>query len=273
MRRPSDTSAPLPSPADLAREDVEAIVRDPARKQGFVTPMFEHIAPRYDAFTRVFSFGMDARWKAAMVRAAVRQGARGEMADLACGTGDLAFALAAAVPDGSIIGIDAASAMIAQATVRARTETAGGRTRFQVGDLAETGLPNAMLDVVTAGYAYRNAPSLDAGLVEAARILRPGGLLCTLDFYRPSQPLWRAVFLRYLRAAGDLVGWWWHRAPIIYGYIAPSIAAWVTVARYEDALAHHGFTVLERRVHLGGGVAWHVARRRADAQLVAPPSS
>ena len=43
--------------------DVEACLGDASRKQAFVTPMFDIIAPRYDSFTRLFSFGMDAHWK------------------------------------------------------------------------------------------------------------------------------------------------------------------------------------------------------------------
>ncbi len=39
-----------PSPRELEALDLETYLSDPGRKQSFVTPMFEHIAPRYDAF-------------------------------------------------------------------------------------------------------------------------------------------------------------------------------------------------------------------------------
>ncbi|MEO7359993.1 MAG: hypothetical protein ABI120_06675, partial [Gemmatimonadaceae bacterium] len=51
---------PLKRLGDL---DVDAYLNSPATKQQFVTPMFDIIVPRYDAFTRLFSFGMDAGWK------------------------------------------------------------------------------------------------------------------------------------------------------------------------------------------------------------------
>ncbi|MBC7898267.1 MAG: class I SAM-dependent methyltransferase, partial [Cytophagaceae bacterium] len=90
---------PLPSPQELARLDVKAVLRDASRKQAFVTPMFEHIAPRYDAFTRLFSFGMDTGWKATLLGWLREQSpAPGRIVDLACGTGDLGVAAARAFP-------------------------------------------------------------------------------------------------------------------------------------------------------------------------------
>lgn len=246
----------VPSPRALDQLDVAAIVRDPERKQAFVTPMFEHIAPRYDAFTRWFSFGMDAAWKRELLALVTGQPAR--VADLACGTGDLALAVAAAHPGAAVVGIDAATGMIERARTRAGSRPG---VTFEVGDLTALDLPAASLDAITAGYAYRNVPTLPQALQEAHRVLRPGGMLYTLDFYRPAARAWRRAFLTYLHVAGSAFGWWWHRAPVIYAYIATSIDAWVTVAEWEAALARTGFAVTNRRVHLLGGVAVHAARR------------
>ncbi len=90
--------------------------------------MFEHIAPRYDAFTRLFSFGMDARWKATLMAwFAERAPERAQVLDVACGTGDLALRAAALRPHGSVLGIDAADGMIALA--RARLDAGAGSER------------------------------------------------------------------------------------------------------------------------------------------------
>ena len=70
--------------------------------------MFDTIAPRYDRFTRVFSFGMDRRWKAELIgwiQSTI--GAESRVLDLACGTGDLAFAAAKRAVLGSVKGVDA----------------------------------------------------------------------------------------------------------------------------------------------------------------------
>ena len=238
------------------------MLRDPSRKQQLVTPMFDLVAPRYDAFTRAFSFGMDARWKRALVArvaAAAPRGAR--VVDVACGTGDLAFALAAARPDLAITGVDASPGMLALATAR-RDARRLPNVQLIEGDLARLALPDASVDVVTGGYAVRNAPSWPAAIEELARVLRPGGLLCALDFFRPDPALWRALYLGYLSAAGRIVGWWWHREPMAYGYIARSILHFTSATGFSHALEAAGFRVERVDRRLLGGIALHEAVRR-----------
>lgn len=252
-------------PPTLRGLDVEQHLADPSLKQRFVTPMFDIIAPRYDQFTRLFSFGMDSRWKAELLEDAVAAAsAEAVVVDLACGTGDLAFAIAERVAGARVSGVDASARMIegAKARRRARAGGAAGRVAFRVGDMTRLEMPDRSVDVVTAGYGYRNVPDFRVGLAEAARVLRPGGRLLTLDFYRPLSTLWRVLFLGYLRVAGDLVGWVWHREPVVYGYIARSIDAFVSAAEFSAALDAAGFQVERVSLKLFGGVAIHVARKR-----------
>jgi demethylmenaquinone methyltransferase/2-methoxy-6-polyprenyl-1,4-benzoquinol methylase len=236
---------------------VERHLSDPTLKQQFVTPMFDIIAPRYDAFTRVFSFGMDARWKTELIDALTPQlpPAGGVALDLACGTGDIALAVAARMPTGRVIGIDASPRMIELARARS------GNIEFAVGDMMRLDLPDASVDVVTAGYALRNVPDPRAAIREIGRVLAPGGRLYTLDFYRPAATWWRRLFLGYLSAAGNLVGWLWHREPVVYGYIARSVDHFMTADAFSAALTENGFALHHVSRKLLGGIAVHSARR------------
>ncbi|MEO6444668.1 MAG: ubiquinone/menaquinone biosynthesis methyltransferase [Gemmatimonadaceae bacterium] len=244
-----------PSPRELARLDLESHLTDPARKQAFVTPMFEHIAPRYDDFTRLFSFGMDARWKAELMAWFERSmPLRGEVLDVACGTGDLAFAAAHARPEARVRGVDTATGMVQRA--RQRVPAADlQRVTFEVGDLTQLPFPDGSVDAVLAGYALRNVPDHAQALRELRRVLRPGGHLYTLDFHRPRNALWRELFLAYLQLSGGLVGWWWHRAPVVYSYIAHSIRHFVTADEFQRTLRMNGFTLRQESRYLGGGIA------------------
>jgi len=260
----SDSSSPIPSPRELAALDLEAHLADPSRKQSFVTPMFEHIASRYDDFTRLFSFGMDARWKRELMTwFDTRAGETCDVLDVACGTGDLALAAAAARPKAFVTGVDAAARMIDIASRRIPSD-ASRRLRFSTGDLTSLDLPDASMDVVIGGYALRNVPSYELALAELRRVLRPGGVLLTLDFYRPHSALWRELFLGYLQLSGNLVGWWWHRAPVMYGYIASSIRHHVTADAFTDALRRTGFEPARRADFLLGGIALHEGIRSSN---------
>lgn len=238
---------------------VDDVLGDPARKQQFVTPMFDVIAPRYDDFTRLFSFGMDRRWKGDLLAAVQRRASTADRClDVACGTGDLAAALVQALPTRVVVGLDASSGMVRAA----RARHGDGGPHFVVGDVMALPLPPASVTLVTAGYAIRNAPTVDGALAELARVVPSGGWVAVLDFYKPSAAWWRLLFLTYLRLAGDLVGWRWHGRAVIYGYIARSIAGFVTAAEFTSALDRAGFTVHEERRYLLGGIALHLAQRR-----------
>ncbi|MCC7051801.1 MAG: ubiquinone/menaquinone biosynthesis methyltransferase [Gemmatimonadaceae bacterium] len=251
--------------ARFRAQDLDAAMADAARKQGVVTPMFDVIAPRYDAFTRLFSFGMDAGWKRDLVDAVTQRAAGATRAvDAACGTGDIGFSLAERLPALHVTGVDPSAEMLAIARTRVPAER---RTRvtFESGELAHLPVAGATLDIVTAGYGFRNVPDLEAAVRECARALRPGGVLGSLDFFVPRNAIWRVLFLGYLRLAGDVVGWWWHRTPAIYGYIARSIASFVTAEEFAAMLRAHGFTVVEQRRMLFGGIALHLAVRDGAA--------
>ena len=244
-------------------QDLDAAMADASRKQGVVTPMFDVIAPRYDAFTRLFSFGMDAVWKRDLISAVVARSASATRAlDVACGTGDLALSLAANLPAVQVTGVDPSAEMLVIANTRTVQDT-DARVQFALGEFAQLQAPSASIDVLTAGYGFRNVPDLDAAVRECARVIRPGGVLGSLDFFLPKNALWRALFLAYLRLSGNIVGWWWHRTPAIYGYIARSIAAFVTADEFSALLQRHGFRVVETRRMLLGGTGLHIAVREA----------
>lgn len=281
---PVGVSAPA-GPADaraLAAMDVDAYLADPSRKQAFVTPMFDVIAPRYDDFTRLFSFGMDARWKAQAIREAAsalepfRQAERTDdrliAVDLACGTGDLAIGVARAArqhsPTLRVLGVDAAVEMVRLAQRRLAGPDADASDMVHVahGDMTAIALPDQSVSLITAGYAVRNAPDATLAIREAARVLRTGGTYITLDFYRPVFAPWRLALLAYLRVAGDVVGWTWHRSPVVYGYIARSIDHFMSWQSFSAQLTAHGFRVRSVTRWLGGGVALHVAERIASAR-------
>ena len=247
--------------ARLQALDLEAHLADPAMKQRFVTPMFDLIAPRYDDFTRIFSFGMDRGWKRELLAEADRVAPERLVAvDLACGTGDLAFEIGRLRPGAIVVGVDASERMI-RAAVERCPEELRMRISLTVGDMSSIDLPSASADLITAGYGFRNAPDHRASLRDAARVLKPGGHLISLDFYRPENAIWRRLLVGYLRIAGSVIGWLWHRAPVVYAYLGPSVEHFESWQEFSRSLTEAGFVVESVRRKLFGGIAIHRARR------------
>ena len=247
----------------LPQLDLEEHLGDPRIRQRFVTTMFEVIAPRYDRFTRAFSYGMDRGWKRTLLDDLARTLSPGDLVlDVACGTGDLSFGAAERVPGVRVIGVDVSRRMITRAE-RSRHSRDLPDVRFAAGHMLGIPLRDSSVDAITAGYALRNAPDFRQALDELARVLEPGGRLFALDFYRPRNLLWRRLFIGYLRIAGSLYGWLWHRQPVAYGYIASSLEHYVSWQDFAAALEQRGLTVERVRRRLFGGVCIHEASKAA----------
>lgn len=235
----------------------------PDAKRRHVRRLFSTIADRYDLITRVLSYGMDGRWKRRLV--ALADVVPGERAlDLACGTGDLTYLVAAR--GAKVVGIDVTPRMLELARVKACTPPSAG-PRWAVGDMTALPHPSAAFTLVTVGYGFRNAPDLDLAIREAARVIVPGGRLASLDFNRPMHPIVCRLYLAYLSAVGAVLGWALHGDPDTYRYIPASIQRYPGAERLADRFRAHGFVDVTIVPVLGGLMTIHVARSPSVARV------
>lgn len=109
------------------------------------------------------------------------------LVDLGCGRGGPGLWLAKQA-DVSLVGVDFSPVGVDQAARRAALFGLAGRTRFTVGDLAHTGLPDACADAAVSIDAFHFAPVPAAAAAEARRILRPGRPL-VLTSWQPKVPV------------------------------------------------------------------------------------
>lgn len=226
----------------------------PGDKATQVQAMFSAIAPRYDLLNRVLSFGVDRRWRAEAARTALRDGAR-RVLDVATGTGDLAFTVAAMRPGTEVVAVDFAEPMLDLARAKARSR--GSRVRFEVADGTRLPYPDDSFDALTVAYGLRNFADLDAGLREFHRVLRPGGRLVVLEFPPPPGGLfgglYRTYFLRILPAVGGLVS---GRASA-YRYLPASVLAFPAPSELAARLEAAGFQEVRYRLQTLGVSAIH----------------
>ncbi len=120
----------------------------------------------------------------------------------------------------------------------------------------------ASMDAVTVSYGLRNCPDLRLALREIHRVLKPGGVLASLDFVKPRSTVWERIFLKGLLASCSFFGWLWHREPAAYAYLPHSIAHFVSIRELSRVLEDSGFEVLVERARLNGMIAIHLARKR-----------
>jgi ubiquinone/menaquinone biosynthesis methyltransferase len=226
--------------------NIRSSIQTPDKKRRYNEGLFTRVATEYDGATRAMSLGRDQAWKRRLVGLLPALPAP-RCVDLACGTGDITAALADRFPQGQVVGVDLTSAMIEVA----RQRCVQPNVSFRIQDMCRTDIAEGWADVVTGGYALRNAPVLDDALREIHRILRPGGSAAFLDFSKPPSRWQQAVQLPLLKAWGGFWGLVLHGGPE-HAYIAESLRQFPHRVALREQFARHGFKLHTARKCFGG---------------------
>jgi demethylmenaquinone methyltransferase/2-methoxy-6-polyprenyl-1,4-benzoquinol methylase len=217
--------------------------------------MFDRIAPRYDLLNRAMTAGLDGRWRQAAAAAA--DVAAGDRAlDVCTGTGDLALALADRVTaSGEVVGVDFAERMLDRA--RAKGEGRPG-LRFEAADALDLPFADDAFDAATVAFGIRNVDDLDRGLVEMARVVRPGGRVVILEITTPARMrrFYEVWFDRVVPRLGRMLG----RDSAAYSYLPASVRRFPGPHELAARMAAAGLTDVRWRLHAFGIVAIHHGR-------------
>lgn len=213
-----------------------------------VQDLFARVAPRYDLINDLQSFGLHRRWKRKLVSLARVK--PNELAlDICCGTGDIAFALAAA--GACVTALDFSAAMLDVAKAHARRREFPN-VNFQQGDAQQLPFPSGTFDIVSVGYGLRNLPSWKAGLAEMHRVARAGARLVVLEFGKPDNAFWRALYFAYLRFAVPVLGRLFCGDSATHSYILESLKHYPAQQGVAEAMRELGCRDV-RVVNLVGG--------------------
>jgi ubiquinone/menaquinone biosynthesis C-methylase UbiE/DNA-binding transcriptional ArsR family regulator len=156
---------------DLQR--LSAIKRERAER---AAAFFSEIAPRWDSIRSLY---VDERDVEAALVDIVAAAAPRDLLDIGTGTGRMIEVLASRV--GQALGIDQSREMLAVA--RVNLERAGASNGMvRLGDMYQLPLPDASFDAVVIHQVLHYADRPAAAIAEAARVLRPGGVLLVVDF-------------------------------------------------------------------------------------------
>jgi demethylmenaquinone methyltransferase/2-methoxy-6-polyprenyl-1,4-benzoquinol methylase len=237
-----------------ARNEREAAV--------WVRDMFGRVAHRYDLANHLLSFNIDRFWRAHTVRRVGRILERPEarVLDICCGTGDLALALAKGRPAARpTFGSDFCHPMLTAA--REKIELRGVRVPLFEADALRLPLRDASLDLITAAFGFRNLANYGAGLEEMRRILRPGGIAAILEFSRPPNPAFAALYDFYSRRVLPWIGGALSGSPDAYRYLPESVRKFPTAPELADDMRRVGFQSVSYELLTGGIVALHLAER------------
>jgi len=166
-------------------------------KKQQVARMFDEISGKYDFLNRFLSAGIDVTWRKKMLKT-LKPLQPKIMLDVATGTGDVAIMAEALLKPEKIIGIDISDGMLELGREKLRTRQLTDVITLQNGDSEAINFPDNSFDAVTVAFGVRNFENLEKGLQEILRVLKPGGMLCVLEFSKPTLPGIEQLYNLYL---------------------------------------------------------------------------
>lgn len=204
-----------------------------------VSGLFSRIAGVYDLLNHVLSLGIDRGWRKELAEMARPQG-DGALLDIAAGTLDVAIKLADTY-SADVYALDFCLPMLARGSRKLRKRNLSRRIFPACGDALALPYPANAFESVTIAFGIRNIPNRKRAFSEMARVLKPGGKLCVLEFGGGRERIWGGLYNFYLDRIlpriGEIVG----HDKSAYSYLAETIGNFPPPSELENEIQGVGF--------------------------------
>ena len=220
----------------------------PEEKTRRVGAVFSSVARRYDVMNDLMSGGMHRLWKERFVNR-VKPRAGEQILDMAGGTGDIAFRMAAR---GALVTVsDINPDMLEVGQQRAAAKSVAG-LKWKVENAERLSFADASFDAYTIAFGIRNVTDIPAALREANRVLKRGGRFYCLEFSTSEWPGFGKLYERYADAVIPRIGKAVAGDEDSYRYLVESIRRFLTPDRFRAMIADAGFAQAKVEPMLGG---------------------
>lgn len=225
----------------------------PEDKADRVGAVFSNVARKYDMMNDAMSGGMHRLWKDRFVRR-VKPRAGEAILDMAGGTGDIAFRLAASGADVTVADIN--QDMLDVGVERAMDRGLSGLV-WSCHNAETLSYPDSTFDAYTIAFGIRNVTHIDKALAEAHRVLRFGGRFYCLEFSTTEWPGFREAYDAYSHKLVPKIGQAIAGDADSYRYLIESIRRFPPMPEFEAMIRKAGFARTKVEPILGGLVAIH----------------
>ena len=199
-------------------------------KKEQVTKMFDAISKEYDGLNRVISFGIDIKWRKKVVEIVANTNPK-FILDIATGTGDMAINLAETNAE-KIVGLDISEGMLDVGKQKILKKGLQDKIEMVVGDSENLPFENDTFDAITVGFGVRNFETLEKGLSEIYRVLKPNGIFVILETSVPTKTPFKQGYNMYSKHILPIIGKLFSKDRSAYRYLSDS----ASVFPYGEAL-------------------------------------
>lgn len=226
-------------------------------KEQFVHEVFESIAPKYDLMNDVLSFRRHKAWRKFTM--AKMQVSPGDTAiDLCCGTCDWTISLAKASGTGRIAGLDFSANMLKYGEEKIRSLGLDKQVELVQGNAMSLPYEDNTFDYATIGFALRNVPDLVQVIKEMQRVVKPGGMVVSLELSKPTWQPFKSVYYFYFQTILPLLGKLIAKRYEQYRWLPESLVSFPDHKELARIFRETGLTGVQAYPLTGGIAALHL---------------
>lgn len=186
-------------------------------KSKYVKNIFQDIAPEYDLINNIITLGIIQRWRKQILNV-IDLKKNDTVLDLCAGTGELTELLAKNISSkGKITGIDFCPKMVDKARKKFNGKYSE-RVEFQIGNAESLEFKNNFFNHAVIAFGLRNVDNISRVLKEMKRVVKPGGMVISLDLAKPEIYIFKQIYYLYFNHFIPVIGKLIHgkKEPYIY---------------------------------------------------------
>jgi demethylmenaquinone methyltransferase/2-methoxy-6-polyprenyl-1,4-benzoquinol methylase len=208
-------------------------------KKEQVAQMFDTISGNYDGLNRVISFGIDVKWRKKVLKLVADKNPK-TILDIATGTGDLAI-LMAQTSATEIIGADISEGMMEVGRKKVTEKGLDSKIKLVYGDSENLPFEDNYFDAITVAFGVRNFETLEKGLADILRVLKPNGIFVILETSVPTKFPFKQGYTFYSKNLLPLIGRLFSKDRSAYAYLSESASVFPHGEALNNILRKIGF--------------------------------
>jgi demethylmenaquinone methyltransferase/2-methoxy-6-polyprenyl-1,4-benzoquinol methylase len=208
-------------------------------KKEQVAQMFDTISGNYDGLNRVISFGIDIKWRKKVLKLVSDKNPK-TVLDIATGTGDLAILMTKTSAE-RIVGLDISAGMLDVGRKKIEAQKLSDKIEMILADSENMPFENDTFDAITVAFGVRNFETLEKGLAEILRVLKPNGIFVILETSVPEKTPYKQGYTFYSKNILPLIGKLFSKDDSAYQYLSESASVFPYGEVLNNILRKIGF--------------------------------
>jgi demethylmenaquinone methyltransferase/2-methoxy-6-polyprenyl-1,4-benzoquinol methylase len=208
-------------------------------KKEQVAQMFDTISGNYDGLNRVISFGIDIKWRKKVLQLVSDKNPK-TVLDIATGTGDLAILMTETTAE-KIIGLDISAGMLDVGRKKIEAKKLSNKIEMILADSENMPFEDNTFDAITVAFGVRNFETLEKGLAEILRVLKPNGIFVILETSVPEKTPYKQGYAFYSKNILPLIGKLFSKDDSAYQYLSESASVFPYGEVLNNILRKIGF--------------------------------